>query len=329
LLKPQENADFAWNTSTDDRTPKVAEGVKKVAVIVPTLNSWEMLRNCLSSLKKTDFGWYKVVVVDNGSSDGTSNNLRREFPWVDVVVLQFNAGFSGGVNSGLKYALGLYNFDYAIILSNDTIITDGDWLGRMVSVAERDPAIGVVNCRYLRPDGQPQPAGIRILPGIYLDALLGMSLVGRNTEQSTSVHETDSAGGACFLIRRSLIDTIGMLDEGYSPAYFEDVDFGLRARKAGFKLVHDGEVSIIHMGAVTSRRFPNPYMAYVYRRNLIRFVGKNYRVALPLLVPALIVGAVIRAVVLGARLDSKAVGFELRQDVGNTIRGLMAFFHRS
>lgn len=297
--------------------------IKRVAIVVPTWNNRELLRNCLSSLKNTNYAWYKVIVVDNGSTDGSFELMNREFPNVEVVRLQRNEGFSAGVNVGMRLALERYNVDYIVILNDDTFIVRDNWLLHMINVAEMDPTIGIVNCRFLRPDGQPQPMGLRLLPGIYIDTIFGMPLLGRNQEQSASVHETDSAGGACFILKRSLINGIGFLDEGYSPVYFEDVDYGLRARKAGFKLVHDGEVSIIHIGSATSRKLPNRYLLYIYKRNLLRFISRNYAPALPFILFGLVIGASIRAV--GSSIspkNRKAAVLRLHQDVQDTILAL-------
>jgi GT2 family glycosyltransferase len=300
--------------------------IKKVAIVVPTWNNLELLRNCLSSLKNTNYAWYKVIVVDNGSTDGSSELMNREFPNVEVVRLQRNEGFSAGVNVGMRLALERYNVDYIVILSDDTFIVRDNWLLHMIGVAESDPTIGIVNCRFLRPDGRSQPMGLRLLPGVYLDSFLGVPVFGRNQEQSAYVHETDSAGGACFILKRSLIDGIGFLDECYSPAYFEDVDYGLRARKAGFKLVHDGEVSIIHAGSATARKLPDRYLSYIYKRNLIRFVSRNYAPALPFILFGLVIGSCMRAFRSSmSPQDRKAAVLRLHRDVQDTILALRDF----
>lgn len=293
---------------------------KIVAIIVPTWNNRELLRKCLSSLQKTEYPSYRVVVVDNGSTDGSPEQVEREFPHVELIRLPRNEGFSSAANSGLEFALHRYNTDYAVILNNDTLITDGRWLLHMVGIAEMKPEIGMVNCRFLTPNGEPQPMGLRLLPGLYLDAFLGMPILARNREQSNSVYETDSAGGACFLLKRSLIDAIGLLDEGYSPAYFEDVDYGLRARRAGFKLVHDGEVSIIHIGSATRRKLPTRYMQRIYKKNLVRFLGRNYTSLLPFVMMMLLCGGLLRAATRGLRpgepsFSQLALSDELRDTV--------------
>ncbi|MBM3898282.1 MAG: glycosyltransferase family 2 protein [Thaumarchaeota archaeon] len=300
--------------------------IRKVAIVVPTWNNRELLRNCLSSLKNTRYAWYKVIVVDNGSSDGSSELVNKEFPDIDVIRLSRNEGFSAGVNTGIRLALSRYNVDYCVVLSDDTFIVNDNWLLHMIGVAESDPTIGIVNCRFLRPDGRSQPMGLRLLPGVYLDSFLGVPVFGRNQEQSAYVHETDSAGGACFILKRSLVDGIGLLDERYSPAYFEDVDYGLRARKAGFKLVHDGEVSIIHVGSATARKLPDHYLSYIYKRNLIRFVSRNYAPALPFILFGLVIGSCMRAFrSCMSPQDRKDAVLRLHRDVQDTILALRDF----
>lgn len=293
-------------------------------------NGRKLLHNCLTSLEKTTYQALKILVVDNGSSDGSAELVSHEFPNVDVLRLPNNTGFAKGNNIGIRHALRTYDPDYVVLLSNDTVVIQADWLEHMVRVAESDPLIGMVNCRYLLPDGKPQPMGFRLIPGLYLSGTFGIHLLGaQNQEQSALITLTDSAGGACFLIKRSVLDRIGLLDEGYSPVYFEDVDFGIRAMKANFKLAHDGRVSIIHIGSATAKKLSDSYMTFVYRKNFFRFVRKHHPLALPFVVLMVLLNSPFRALRSALVFNHPArFGTFLSADVMATAQAIRAWFRR-
>ena len=242
---------LAWiaseNEDTSDAKYAKEEILKLVAVIVLNWNGRKVLKNCLSSLVKTDYQNMKVILVDNASTD-SSERIGLEYG-ADLVSLPTNQGYAVGNNFGIRFALEKYNPEYIVLLNNDTVLIEPSWLKHMVAVAESDSNIGIVNCNYVNPDGRPQKTGFMLIPGIYLP-------FGTNrAEQSDYIHEAKTAGGPCYLIKRAVIDEVGFLDEGFSPFYFEDLDYCERARKAGFRLIHDGKVTILHVGGFSTREY--------------------------------------------------------------------------
>lgn len=274
--------------------------MKKVAIIIVNWNGASFLRNCLRSLFETEYPLFNVIVVDNGSIDGSSELVKQEYPQADLIELSENRGYPMGVNAGIQYAIRKYDPDYVVPLNNDTLLVQRNWLAHMVSVAETDPTIGIVNCRFILRDRTPQPMSFSLVPGLYLGGILGIRDINRR-EQDAAIHDVETAGGSCFLIKRSVIDTIGLLDEGYSPFLFEDVDYSLRARKANFRVTHDGQVSVVHLGSTSIRRVPSEMMQYVYRKNMIRFVRKHYPWALVFALITTFFGSPLRAIELASR----------------------------
>jgi GT2 family glycosyltransferase len=225
----------------------------------------------LTSLrKKTEYARYKVVVVDNGSSDNSASLVKENFPWVDVVALDKNYGFSVGNNKGIAYALEKFNPEYVLLLNNDTEVAQEDWLRKMTAVAESEKAIGIVGCKLIYPDGRTQYIGTKL-------AVTGLSwLKPRDHPDLPETYMVDAVLGACFLTKRSVIDKIGGLDTGFSPFSDEESDFCMRAKKAGYKICMVSTVKVVHLGGTSIGKINSEYVRLILRRNAIRFMLLNF-----------------------------------------------------
>jgi len=235
----------------------------KVCIIILNWNGKELLKDCLSSIfKLTDYPNYKVIVVDNGSTDGSVEFVKKNFPKADVLALDKNYGFSKGNNIGIKYALKKYKPKYILLLNNDTKIIQKDWLTKLVETAESDEKIGIVGPKLIYPDGRIQHAGIDIKNlkhrGIY-----------EPKSMYTKIEGIDAVTGTCLLISLKTISKIGCLDEVYSPFSFEDVDFCLRAKRQGFKIIFNGKVVLIHREGVSTRKKMSAERSYFILRNYL------------------------------------------------------------
>ena len=247
------------------------EKQKSVAIIIVNWNQKKPLATCLSSLKnKTAYADYHVIVVDNGSSDGSVQVVKEDFPWADVIALNKNYGFSIGNNKGIAHALKKYNPQYILLLNNDTEIVQNDWLSEMVAVAESEVNVGVVGCKLIYPDGKTQYIGTKI-------TVKGLTWINPSSEGSLpKVFDVDAVLGACFLIKRDVIDKIGFLDVGFSPFVHEESDFCMRAKKAGYRTRMVLSVRVVHFWKMSVGKVNSAYVEYVVRRNAIRFMLLNF-----------------------------------------------------
>jgi len=225
---------------------------KKVAIIILGMNNKSLVKNCLESLKKyTTNKNYKTIFSDNGSTDGTIEMIKKDFKWVDLIENGKNLGFNGANNIGVKYAIEKYNSDYFFLLNNDTIILHKNWLENLVEVGEKIPSSGVVGCRLIYPDGSLQHYAIE--EKIY-DFAQGEKkyLIEDEKKKENKIQKVKHMIGAAFLIKRKLIDKIGLFDPLFFPIYGEEIDYCERARKNGYKIIYTPKTTIIHLRGQTT-----------------------------------------------------------------------------
>ena len=243
----------------------------RVSIIILNWNGKALLKKCLDSLKtRTAYKNYKIVVVDNGSSDNSSEMVTNRFPWVEIIPLTHNSGYPAGNNKGIAYALANHNPNYVLLLNNDTETVQDNWLKRMVGVAESENNIGLVGCKLIRPDFSTQYLGTKI-------TIKGLSWLNPETNKVVpEIFEVDAILGACFLIKKAVIDKIGFLDVGFSPFSDEESDFCMRAKKAGYKVLMASTVAVVHKGGASVDKIDSDYVTFVRRRNQIRFMLLNF-----------------------------------------------------
>ena len=252
---------------------KIIKYAPTVSIIVLSWNSKVLLQTCLTSIQqKTDYANYKVIVVDNGSTDDSVSWVIKKFPQVDIATLYRNYGFSIGNNEGIAYAIKKFNPKYVLLLNNDIEIIQKDWLTNLVTAAESENAVGIVGCTLIYADGRTQYIGTK------LDNK-GLSwLKPENYPNLPEIYPVDCVLGACFLMKRSIIDKIGGLDVGFSPFGHEESDFCIRARKAGYKIYMVSTVKAIHQNRASMKTVNREYLHKIARRNSIRFMLLNFPV---------------------------------------------------
>jgi hypothetical protein len=240
----------------------------QVCIIIPNWNGKSLLRNCLESIKtNTAYPRYETIVVDNGSKDGSVEIIKKEFPSVRLICNKENLGFPKACNQGIKHALKKYNSDYVFLLNNDTRITQQDWLGKLVGTTRCGDKIGIVGCKLLPPNGRPHLIWGQIKPSGWNRA---------DISNSEKMIEVDAVSGAGFLIGKDVIEKIGLLDEGFSPYLYEETDYFIRAKKAGYKIVYNPKVVLIHWASVSFEKVEKNSVFFVERKNAIRFALLNY-----------------------------------------------------
>ena len=251
----------------------------RVAIITINYNGLEDTMECLESLKKISYPNYEVIVVDNGSRGNDTDVLEDKFGnYIHLIRNDQNYGRCGGTNIGMRYALDNSNPDYLLLLDNDTVV-DPEFLTEMVKVAEADPAIGRAGAKIYYYD---EPERLQFVWGkmdFWRGDLIGMRGVERvlgrkkiDRGQHDSIKEVEYVVGWCALIKRKVVKSIGMLDEAYFFSW-EDVDYCLRTKEAGYKVVYIPKAKIWHK--FRSANKVDGLLQYHNPRNRFRFM-KQY-----------------------------------------------------
>jgi GT2 family glycosyltransferase/Flp pilus assembly protein TadD len=217
------------------------------SIVILTLNQLELTRLCLDSIRKHTLPPHEIIFVDNGSSDGTPEFLRKEEAShhnIRLIENRENLGFSAGCNQGIRDSRG----DLLLLLNNDVVVTPG-WLEGMIECLGRTPGAGVVGPMTNNISGVQQAPETGYSN---LDGLDGFAAEFREINRDIR-RPTRRIVGFCMLFRRELVDRIGLLDESFGSGNFEDDDFCLRAAIEGFSSVIAADIFIHHFGSATFR----------------------------------------------------------------------------
>ncbi|HNT74058.1 MAG TPA: glycosyltransferase family 2 protein [Anaerolineae bacterium] len=210
----------------------------KASVIILTWNGMTYLEACLNAVLAQVYPDFEVIVVDNASTDGSAELVAEQYPQVRLMRNERNLGFAAGNNVGLRAATG----NVLVLLNQDTEVRPG-WLAALVE-AVQNPTVGIVGCKLLYPDGTIQHAGA------YLDEVRGASEhYGRHepdTGQYDTPREVEFVTGAAVALTRATLSRVGELDEGFAPAYYEDVDWCYRVREAGLRVWYCPQAAAVH-----------------------------------------------------------------------------------
>ncbi len=251
----------------------------KISIITLNYNGLKDTIECLESLKKINYPNYEVIVVDNGSGGNDAQVLEDRFgDYIHLIKNDQNYGRCGGTNIAIRYALSNPNPDYLLLLENDAVV-DPEFLTEMVKVAETDPAIGRVGAKIYYYD---EPDRLQFVSGKIdfwrgdvigmrgIERVLGRKKIDRG--QYDSIKEVDYVVGWCALIKRKVVESIGMLDEKYFFSW-EDVDYSIRTKEAGYKTVYVPKAKVWHKWRTANRI--DGFLQYHNPRNRFRFM-KQY-----------------------------------------------------
>ena len=249
----------------------------KVFIIVLNYNGGKFTKNCLLSLKDINYSNCFILVVDNGSSDNSlniiENVVEKEFYQgsknipVKIIENKKNLGFAGGNNRGIEYALK-NGADYILLLNNDTICQDKDFLNKMIEAGEKNGRIGIVGPRIYFNDGKIWFAGGKINFLKTKAWHIGYGESKNSFLESGLAKEVDYITGCCLLIKKEVVNKIGLMPEDYF-LYYEDVQWCINARKSGYKCVYVPYAWIYHNASSTAKEFSPPYIYYHTRNSLI------------------------------------------------------------
>jgi len=249
-----------------------------VSVIIANWNGREYLGECLKSLRGQTFLDFEVIVVDNGSTDGSVEYIESQFPgFARILRNAENRGFSGGNNQGIKAARGQY-----IALLNNDAQADQNWLQELVKAAQADPRAGMLASKiYLQ--GRP-----RIIDNvghlIFRDGLnRGRGRLEEDHGQFSEKEEVLFPSGCAALYRREMLEEIGLFDEDFF-AYGDDTDIGLKGRLAGWKCFYIPQAVVYHRYSQSSGSY-SPLKAFYVERNRVWIAVKYFPLSLLLKSP--------------------------------------------
>lgn len=234
-----------------------------VSVIIPNFNGAALLPRCLAALAIQSFREFEVIVVDNGSTDGSGRAVPRPDLAPRLIELESNYGFTGACNRGFRESQGRF----IAILNNDAAPEPG-WLAALVAAAESTARVGMVASRVLSMREPGTVDSLGLLPArnglVYLRA---MGEPDRPDAELPATEEVFGPSGVAALYRREMLDQIGFLAENYF-AYYEDADLAFRGRWAGWRclLAHQARVRHLHSATADAMDLPKTY--YLHRNRL-------------------------------------------------------------
>ena len=214
-----------------------------ISIVIPVWNGEAFLSGCIHSLQQLTKMPHEIIVVDNGSRDesrGLVDTLTKEISSIHIIGLACNMGFAYAVNRGMIAARG----DIVFLLNQDTVALT-EWDRPVINRFRQDKQIGIVGCKLFYPDGQVQHAG-----GQLIEPLWNAQHITKSAEDT----RIDYVTGAAFAIRRSCMTEIGLFDERFQPAYYEDVDYCLRAKAKGWHVVLEPAAQFTHYETQSTER---------------------------------------------------------------------------
>jgi GT2 family glycosyltransferase len=242
----------AWGDRQEARSengrPPAPRPEPSCSIVIPCLNRMDLTKQCLEALfTVTDGVPYEVIVVDNGSDDGTAEYLSSLGERIRVISNPENQGFAIACNQGARAATG----EYVVFLNNDTVPLRG-WLRAMVDVVRTEPGVGIVGSKLLFPDRSVQHIGVSMSREfgtpyhIYRGAPEDAPVASRR-------RDLNCVTAACMLVRKSEFEEVGGFDEGYRNS-FEDIDLCFRMVQRGYRVVYEPASVLLHLESQTSGR---------------------------------------------------------------------------
>ncbi|MEZ7498475.1 glycosyltransferase family 2 protein [Flavobacterium sp. Arc3] len=223
----------------------------------------------LASLRKVTYPNFETLIVDNASPTTSPSIIKEMYPEVQLIISEKNLGFAGGNNIALKQAKG----DYILLLNNDTEVKP-DFLDSLVELMESDKKIAIASSKilYFYEDNIIQYAGTSALNPITSRAGSDGDKE-KDSGQYNEVKETFYPHGACMMIRKSVLEELGLLYEGYF-LYYEEYDFAERVRKAGYTIYYQPNSAILHKESISTGK-NSPLKTYYLNRNRVLFLRRN------------------------------------------------------
>ena len=246
--------------------------VPKVVIVILNWNGINDTIECIESVLKIDYPNFDIVVVDNGSSDGSGRMIRDRFDQIHLIENDSNLGYAEGNNVGIRHALK-NGAECVWLLNNDTVV-DKNALIAMIDLAERNREIGILGSKIYYFD---QPDTIWFA-GATIDWRRAVSAHIGRLEKDTGQYETDKevdrVTGCSMLIRREVFENVGLFDENFF-LYDEEVDLCVRARKKGYRNYYVPKSIVYHKISASTGESSAPVYAYYDTRNFLYLIKKH------------------------------------------------------
>lgn len=241
----------------------------RVVVAVVCWNCRDDIESCLRHLRaNTDYDGWRLIVLDNASSDGTREWLNAvEDKWFQLDLADENLGWVGGLNR----ILNAHPADYYFFLNPDAFVQKG-WLAPLVDALETSPSAGFASPKFLYPDGSIHYAGA------YVARSGGIRVLGHGSVDGPPYdtgREVPFAHGQC-LIRGATVQQVGLFDGGFGIGYYEEIDYQLRARRLGWRVVYVPQSVIVHATARAFAKRPSGFKEELMIRNWLRVLSLHW-----------------------------------------------------
>ncbi|MEI9813686.1 MAG: glycosyltransferase family 2 protein [Acidobacteriota bacterium] len=259
--------------SSGSQTSANSKGVVDVSIVIVNFNNKKYLEPCLDSIYNAGLrSTFEIVIVDNGSTDGSQDMIRARFPEIPLLENAKNIGLPAACNQGMAISKGRY-----ILLLNDDTLVNAPSFDAMIDFLDKNPTAGAVGGRLLNPDGTLQ-AGYTKFSTLYDEFLIACGLTGFMWEgfpsraDATEPTAVDWIGSASLLLRPEALQKVGVLDEEYF-IYGDEADLQYRLKKSGWLVYYLPNVTTIHFGGRSMDRWKRRKMVY---RGKMLFFRKNY-----------------------------------------------------
>jgi GT2 family glycosyltransferase len=242
-----------------------------VIVVILNTNRRQDTLECLASLDLSSYKNQKIIVLDNHSTDGSCQAIQKSFPSVQIISLEKNLGYTGNNNVGIKSAMD-QGADWVFVLNEDTILAP-DCLAELVEAGESDKSIGIVGPMIYHYD---EPTVIQSAGGMLGRYWENKHIAQNEPDQGqfSRPHVVDWISGCGILVRRAVIEQVGMLDERFFY-YWEETEWCIRAGKSNWRILHVPQAKLWHKG-VQRDYHPSPSVTYYNTRNRLMVLAKHH-----------------------------------------------------
>ena len=244
----------------------------KVSIVVPNWNGMRFVGMCLDSLAQLDFEGHEVIIVDNGSIDGSREMIEEKYPWVRLLKMPDNMGFAIACNEGIKAS----DAEYIVLLNNDIEVTP-NWLKELYQGMERHPECGMGTTKMMFLDNRD----VFYNTGDLFHSWSSGGGRGQGEKDTGQYEKEDYVFGACAgagIYRREFFNQVGLFDEDFF-IFAEDVDINMRGQLKGLKAVYLPKAKVFHIGTATVGLYSDRYV-YLCKRNDIWVFIKNYSLSM-------------------------------------------------